>query len=131
MSQPDSITVNYDPGTGAVAKTYSRYEANSGHTIYTEDSGHTLVSRDELRLYRTPAKKNGNFLGMAKSAAKITIDVPATDAEGNDVVVPLIVEVSASIYPSVDLALVTDAVARAAAFATSAEGTDLVQKLEI
>lgn len=130
--QPNEIGVTYDPGTGSTTKTYGRFEPHPGFTIYTEKDSHTLVQRDELRLYRTQAKKTGNFLGMAKTAAKLTIDVPGqTDAEGNSITAPIIVEVSASVYPTIASAVVNDAVARAAAFITSAEGVNLVQKLEI
>lgn len=130
MSQPEVINVTYNPGTGEVTKVYDRYKPEAGLTIYNEANA-TLITKDELKLYRTEATRNGNFLGMAKSSAKLTISVPATDAEGNSVSEKIIVTLSTSVYPSAASALVTDAVKRLAAFAVSAEGTALTTKLEI
>lgn len=130
MSQPEAISVTYNPGTGSVTKVYDRYKPEAGLTIYNEANA-TLVIKDELKLYRTEATRNGNFLGMAKASAKLTISVPATDAEGNDVSEKIIVTLSTSVYPSAASALIKDAVHRLAAFAVSSEGTALTTKLEI
>lgn len=130
MSQPETIALTYDPGTGSVTKTYGRFKPEIGRTVYREEDA-TLVMRDELVFYRTEAKRNGAFLGMAKSAVKLTIDVPATDAEGNSVNEAIIVSINTSVYPSIPAATVVDAIHRIAKFIISDEGIDLVTKLEI
>lgn len=130
MSQPETIAVTYDPGTGSTTKTYNRYSPLEGSTVYKEN-GATLLVRDELKLFRTEAKKNGTFLGMAKASAKLTLDVEGQDSEGNTVRVPIIVTASVSFNPSVAAADVNDAVHRCAALMVTEEGDDLFQNLEI
>lgn len=131
MSQPETITLDYDPGTGTVTKTYGRFDAsNSGYTVYTE-ANHTLLTRDEMRLYRTLPKKNGVYLGKSKTAVKITVDVPATDAEGNDITDAIIIDCGGSIPVAAADAVIDDALARMADFLLSTEGKTLFKKQEI
>lgn len=130
MSQPTNIGITYDPGTGSVTKTYGRFKTEADLVTYNEASA-TLTAKDELKLYRTEAKRNGDFLGMAKSTAKFTQDYVAVDAAGNDVSEKIIFTISCSRYPTIPNAALLDMQTRVAEFITSAEGILLFQKLEV
>lgn len=96
--QPNVITLAVDilnSGT-TTNQSYSRFEEAANRSTYV-GATHSPASRDTLSLYRTPAKKTGNYLGSTKSAAKFSEDVVVVDAMGNDSVQPVILEVSWSV----------------------------------
>lgn len=94
--QNNSITLR-DLPTGSILKEYTRHEETLNRSTYI-GSDHTLASRDTLQLYRTPAKRAGQYLGSAKSSVKATYDVAVPNADGSgNVTSPVIMELSASV----------------------------------
>jgi len=99
--QPNTISLavnedNDDGTTPDVVHDYSRYDEYQNRSVYISDS-HTLALRNTLGFYRTFPKPSGNFLGVAKSAVKLTEDivVPGADAT-TTITVPNIGEVKFS-----------------------------------
>jgi len=97
--QDNTVTLAVDmANTGTTTdETYRRFDEQNNRTTYVGPA-HSLVLRDQMTLYRTLPKANGNFKGMAKSAIKFTqdISIPGVDAE-TTITVPHIVEVSFSL----------------------------------
>lgn len=126
----NQIVLSVDPGTGTVTKTYDRYTEGTDRTVYKEQNG-SLVVKDYLTLYRTQPKRNGNFLGVAKSAIKTHVDMTVVDAEGNNITAPVIIQVSMSVPVGVN-AEATDLLRRYVAAALIHDDIDkLVDNLEI
>lgn len=105
--QSNEIILSVDEdntGTNPVIKTYTRYDEYNNRTVYTGDN-HSVASKNTLGLYRTFPRSSGNFKGVAKTSAKITID---TTVVGNDglaqLTVPVIGEVNFSIPVGVSAA---------------------------
>jgi hypothetical protein len=99
--QPNSITLsvntdNDDGTTAEVDSVFTRFEEFQNRSEYIH-SNHTLSVRNKLGFYRTTPKKNGNFVGVAKSAFKVTKDheVDGVDATTSNVA-PAIVDVGFS-----------------------------------
>lgn len=108
MSQPDVITLSVDEendGVDPVDHVYGSYDRSaSNRSVYTEAS-HLPYMRDILTFYRTPAKPNGNFRGVQKSAFKTTKDFVVTGVDGvAQLTAPVIIEVSFSIPVGVSAA---------------------------
>jgi len=77
-----------------VAQSFTRITQSLNRTDYTR-SYHTDAARKTLQFYRSPAKRNGESLGIAKSAMKQTIDVSVPNASGSgNIVLPYIIEVN-------------------------------------
>jgi hypothetical protein len=56
---------------------------------------HAHGSRDMFQLYRSPAKKNGEYLGTSRVSIKFTEDIPVDNATGDGTIVaPDIIEVN-------------------------------------
>lgn len=88
MSDQLTLSINHDNDDGSTAeleKAYDLYENTEVHNraVYTSSS-HTPSARDQIALYRTPAKPAGNFAGQRKSAIRLTRDfsVSTLDATG-------------------------------------------------
>lgn len=127
---PNQIVLTVDPGTGSVTKTYDRYAEGGDRTVYKEQNG-SLVTKDHLTFYRTLPKRNGNFLGVAKSAAKFHVDETVVDAEGNNTTAPVIIQVSLSVPVGVT-AVTTDLLRRYLAALLIHDDMDkLVDNLEV
>jgi hypothetical protein len=76
---------------------YTRVEEFQNRSVY-EGPNHSLVERETLTFYRTKPTKSGNFNGVAKSAAKFSIDVAVDGVDtSTTVVAPLIGEISFSL----------------------------------
>lgn len=99
--QPNNFTLSVDEDndggtTAAVDQIYSRYDEYQNRSVYIGEN-HSLSLRNTIGLYRTPPKRNGNFLGMAKSAFKITQDYSVVGADAvSSVVSPGLVDVGFS-----------------------------------
>lgn len=78
-------------------KTFRRYDAQPNRTVYIGPN-HEPTNRDMITLFRTPAKRAGNFRGVNKTAVKLTTDlnVPGVDMT-TYIVAPFILECSFSI----------------------------------
>lgn len=76
---------------------YKRHVESTNRTVYISPD-HTLVLPDLLTFFRTDVKKSGNFMGVAKTAAKFSqmILVPGVDST-TSISAPIIMEMSYSI----------------------------------
>lgn len=93
-----TLAVNEDNDGGttpAVDNVYSRFDQYQNRTIYTSNS-HSLTVPDTLTFYRTFPKTTGNYPGQAKTAAKFSKTIAVSGVNGEDVMGPLILEVSLS-----------------------------------
>lgn len=107
--QANTITLSVDKANNAVSTNvdYKRFEEETNRSTYV-GPGHSLASRDTMQFYRTLPKRSGKFLGAGKSTVKLTRDLVIKDAEGNDTVVPLIVEINFSVPVGATQAQVLD-----------------------
>jgi len=106
----NTLTITTDIGGTPTAEDFNRDEEYLNRSVYT-GTAHTLSMRDQLTLYRTKPKANGNFRGMAKSAAKFTKDITVPGVDGADIVAPLLGEVSFSLpvgFTAADSSLVRE-----------------------
>jgi hypothetical protein len=105
--QANTITLPVDVlnnGT-PVNKEFVRSEETVNRTTY-RGPGHTVASRNIMQLYRTFPKRSGNYLGALKPTIKFTRDVTVPNADGSgDVVVPVLLEISASLPVGLTAAL--------------------------
>lgn len=89
-------------GVDPVNHVYTRFTPFQNRTVYIH-SAHELDAREELTLYRTFPKQNGNFKGTAKCSAKFTSDQAVDGVDGVATLTsPIIAEVSFSIPVGVD-----------------------------
>jgi len=95
----DILTFATNTLHGLTADTvYTKFGGNQNNRSDFIGAGHTTVARNQLQLYRTFAKRNGEVLGSRKAAMKFTKDVLVDNASGTGQVrLPLILEVSMSI----------------------------------
>lgn len=95
--------------SGATTDTsFSRDEEYLNRSIYVSPYS-DLVHRDILGFYRTKPVRNGNFLGVAKSSFKFTMDVVVPGADGvANYTQPLLAEVSFSVPVGTDAATVLE-----------------------
>jgi hypothetical protein len=93
MSQPDNITC-----TGLTTQVFSEYDRTAPNKAVYHGADHADSSRHKLEIYRTAPKRQGNSLGIRKSALKVTLDVtvPTADGAGTNVV-PCLLEVSSNL----------------------------------
>jgi hypothetical protein len=94
-----TLSVNEDGDDGTTAEidsVFTRFNEFLNRSEYIH-ANHTLASRDKLGFYRTIPKKVGNFMGTAKSAAKLTKDflVPGSDSE-TLIIAPAIMDIGFS-----------------------------------
>lgn len=96
--QANSITLPVDllnNGT-TTDEVFNRYNEELNKSTYVGPN-HSLQARNKMELYRTLPKRAGNFLGAAKGSVKFTKDITVPGADGTDIVVPQIFEVSYSL----------------------------------
>lgn len=76
---------------------FTRFEEYQNRSIYIGEN-HQLSARDQLTLYRTFPKVNGNFKGTAKCAAKFSQELSVEGVDGTaSLTSPIIAEVSFSV----------------------------------
>jgi len=92
----DSIQLQVLTATPANGFLVARFAQQVNRTDYIV-SGHTTAARDQLQIYRTFPKRNGDSLGVRKCAVKYTKDIEVLNALGDTVKMPLIVELSFAI----------------------------------
>lgn len=114
-----------------VDRVYSRFEEFQSRTIYKGPS-HSLTSKDMLSFYRTPVRRSGNDNGVAKSAAKFTMDisVPGVDAS-TSLVKPMIAGTDFSIPVGATPAQTLEFRQRVIALLDHAIAARLVNDLEV
>lgn len=96
--QNDTITLSVDvTNSGSpTSEPYTRHEELANRSTYI-GADHTLADRNTLQFYRTPPRRNGEFLGAAKTSLKFTQDTSVANASGDgNIVAPLIMEVQIS-----------------------------------
>jgi hypothetical protein len=97
--QPNVITLAVDEANDSTLVDFvlTRFEEYLNRSKYI-GADHTLTLRDELSMYRTFQKQNGNFKGVAKSSVKFTRDFEVLGVDGiSTLTSPAIVEVSMSL----------------------------------
>lgn len=97
--QPNEIILGVDEAndTVIVNRTYSRFDEYQNRSVYASDLS-SLTAKDQLTFYRTFPKSNGNFRGVAKSAAKFSWDRVVVGVDGvSQLTSPIIMEISFSI----------------------------------
>lgn len=109
---------------------YKRMEEFTSRSVYKGPS-HTLSLRDTMGFYRSPINRSGNFLGVAKSAMKLTQDITVVGADGSNLVKPMIGDVSFSIPVGVLPAQTLEFRQRMIAMIDHAIAAQLVDELEI
>lgn len=94
----NTITLSVDlANTGSTTdETYTRFDELLNRSVYNGE-GHTYTKRDTLNFYRTMPKRAGNFLGVKKSAIKLTQDQDVLGADGSSIVQPALLDVSFSL----------------------------------
>lgn len=92
----NTLTLSLPNGGTPVNCVITLIDVLNNRSMYHEPT-HITTMRKTVGFYRTPSKRSGNFLGVAKSAAKSTVDISVLDAVGNQVVSPMIGEISLSI----------------------------------
>lgn len=110
----------------------TRYDEYRDRSVYIFPA-HTLEKRDMLGISRILPKKSGNFRGVARAGAKITLDVevPGVDAT-TSYVQPLIADVTFAIPVGTDTVTVKEVRQRIIAFLDDDTVMDrLMDKLEI
>lgn len=75
---------------------FTRIDVFQNRSLY-HGPGHSNTARNTLGFYRTHPKKTGNFLGVMKSATKVTRDLDVLNAVGESIVSPMIAEISFSV----------------------------------
>lgn len=104
--QPEVITLAVDKAnTGTTTdKAYTRFDEYQNRSVYIGPS-HDMAAREQLAMYRTFPKVNGNFRGVAKTAIKVTRDKAVTGVDGvSTLTAPMIGDVSFSIPVGVTVA---------------------------
>lgn len=107
--QPNEITLAVDElNSGSTTDhVYKRQDEFQNRTVYIRPAVHTLDARDQLGLYRTYPKPNGNFKGVAKTTAKFTVDVVVDGVDGvSQITAPAIVDVGFSLPQGIPAATV-------------------------
>lgn len=107
----NTITLSVDEANNngtPVETTLSRYVEEANRSTYVTAT-HLPGDRDQVAFARAFPKKSGNFKGVSKSSVKFTRDVIVQDAQGNDILVPMIHEYSCSLPVGVELSAVVRA----------------------
>lgn len=97
--QPDTITVPVDTLNNGTTtdEIYTRFEEYQNRSVYIGAS-HTMAAKDQLSLYRSFPKTNGNFKGVSKTSIKFAREHSVLGVDGlSNLTAPVIVEVSFSI----------------------------------
>lgn len=88
----DTITLALPNGGSPVNEVAKRIDVLTNRSVYNL-AGHSPSMRKTLGFYRTPAKRVGKFLGVMKSAVKVTLDNDVVNAEGSPLVSPMIADI--------------------------------------
>lgn len=92
----NTITLFLNNGGTPINAVFARIDVFQNRSVY-HGPGHSTVSPNLLNFYRTPSKASGNFLGVMKSAAKVTKATTVMNALGVATIVPRIGEMSFSV----------------------------------
>lgn len=92
----NTITLALPNGGNPINSIFTRIDVFQNRSLYHGPS-HSNTARKTMGFYRTYPKKTGNFLGVMKSAVKITFDLDVLNAVGDPIVSPMIGEISFSI----------------------------------
>lgn len=92
----NTITLTLPNGGTPVDVPIARIDVLQNRSVYHEPT-HSTIMRKTVGFYRTLPKRSGDFLGVAKSAVKSTLDMTVANAKGEPVVSPMIGEISFSI----------------------------------
>lgn len=99
MAQPGTITLAVDVLNNAstVNKVYGSLSGVQGNKSQYIGPDHSMVAPHTLTFYRTFPKPSGNFRGVTKTAAKLSITKEVDGIDGSTLSAPLIGEVSFSL----------------------------------
>lgn len=92
----NTITLALPNGGNPVNAGFTRIDVFQNRSLY-HGPNHSNTARETLGFYRTYPKKTGNFLGVMKSATKITKDLSVLNAVGEPIVSPMIADISFSV----------------------------------
>lgn len=92
----NTLTLNLANGGTPVNISIARIDVLQNRSVYHEPT-HSTTMRKTVGFYRTLPKRSGDFLGVAKSAVKSTIDLPVLNAKGETITSPVIGEISFSV----------------------------------
>lgn len=92
----NTIVMTLPNGGTPVNVNITRIDVLQNRSVYHEPT-HSTTMRKTVGFYRTLPKRSGDFLGVAKSAVKSTLDMTVANAKGEPVVSPMIGEISFSI----------------------------------
>lgn len=93
----NTITLAVDTANTGVTEgqVYERYREYDNRSEYI-GPGHSAASRNLLAFYTADPKQSGNYRGTRKSSKKLTEDIMVVGVDGNNIVSPIILEVSIS-----------------------------------
>lgn len=92
----NNLTLTLANGGTPVNISIARIDVLQNRSVYHEPT-HSTTMRKTVGFYRTLPKRNGDFLGVAKSALKSTVDLTVQNAKGESIISPAIGEISFSI----------------------------------
>lgn len=92
----NTITLALPNGGTPTNAVFTRIDVFQNRSLY-HGPGHSNTARNTMGFYRTYPKKTGNFLGVMKSASKITKDLEVLNAVGEPIVSPMIADISFSV----------------------------------
>lgn len=86
----NQITLATDKANNAtiVNEVFFRYDESSPNRVTYRGPAFTLVTKDTMKLYRTPVNPNGNFLGTAKSEIKFSKNFTVIGKDGSTISAP-------------------------------------------
>lgn len=88
---PESITLALPNGGTPVNEIATRIDVFTNRSSYNL-AGHSPALRKQLGFYRTLPKRQGKFLGVTRSAVKVTLDIDVPNSVGEPTVQPLIAD---------------------------------------
>lgn len=131
--QPDIISVPVDVLNNGTAETQSfkRMTLDGPNKTTYVGPGHSVIAPNLVTLYRTPAKRSGNYLGSSKSAIKLSETISVNSVDGQQIPAALICECSFSVPVGATAAQTLALRQKMIAWLDSAYATSLVDVLEI
>lgn len=97
QTSPIVLAVDVLGNATLVNQSYGMTDFTSVRSRWLADD-HTASSRNEMTLFRSAAKPNGNFRGVEKTAVKFTQDMAVPGADGvTTLTIPAICECSFSL----------------------------------
>lgn len=88
MPLQNEVTINVDPGTGAVEKIFSHFETVGDVSVYRAPDHVEQKFVDILTVKRQFPKSNGTFYGQNKGSAKMTMTVAVEGSDGSTITGP-------------------------------------------